>query len=115
MTDDEFKIQETRAMSAREVRKILHDERMREVRRTSGITEEILKASTTGGCIVAMQIGEAPAFKVFNMALPGVPDDEQKALLRRFEDLWRERRMQLARAVDYIDSHYDLIEKEAVE
>ena len=60
MTDDEFKIQETRAMSAREVRKILHDERMREVRRTSGITEEILKASTTGGGIVAMQIGEAP-------------------------------------------------------
>ena len=115
MTDDEYTIQETRAMSAREVRKILQDERMREVRRTSGITEEILKASTTGGCIVAMQIGETPVFKAFTMALPGVPDDEQRALLRRFEDLWRERRMQLARAVDFIDSHYDLIEKEEVE
>lgn len=115
MTEDEFRIQETKVPSAREIRDEIHKAHLRELRRVSGITEEVLKSSTAGGCVVAMQMGRHCAFKAFDMVLPGVPEEEQRELLDRFEVLLSRRKKQVVRAVEYIDSNFDIIEKEAGE
>ncbi len=115
MTEDEFRIQESKAPSAREIRNEIHKAHLRELRRVSGITEEVLKSSTTGGCVVAMQMGRQCAFKAFDMVLPGVPQDEQLELLGRLEALWKEREKQVKKAMRFINEHYDIIEKEEVE
>ncbi len=112
---DEFTIKEPRIPSAREVRERIHRENLKEVRRLSGITDEVLKASTAGGCVVALQIGEVSAHRIFDMVLPGVPEEEQRKLLDRFEILLSRRKEQVVRAVEYIDSHFDIIEKEVEE
>lgn len=115
MTDDEFTINEPKIPSAREIRERIHKGNLKEARRVSGITEEVLKASTAGGCVVALQIGENSARRIFDMVLPGVPEEEQRKLLDRFEVLLSRRKEQVVRAVEYIDSHFDIIEKEADE
>lgn len=111
MTDDEFTIKEPRIPSAREIRNALYKEKLREERRVSGITDEVLKASTAGGAIVALQLGEANARRLFDMTLPGVPEEEQRKLLDQFESILHRRKQQIITAVRYIDAHYDIVEK----
>lgn len=79
------------------------------------LADGIVTVNTVTGWIIAMKLGRAPAFKVFNMALPGIPVEEQEALLDRFEDLWEERERQVKKAIEYLDSHYDFVEKEESE
>lgn len=115
MTDEEYTITDREAPTAYDIREAIRKARIEEKRRRAGITEEILKVNTAAGCIIAMQLGRAPAFKVFNMILPGVPVEEQEDLMDRFEDLWDEREKQVKKAIDYLSAHYDFIEKEAEE
>ena len=115
MTDDEYTITDREAPTAQDVRDAIRKMRVEESRRRAGITEEILKVNTAAGCIIAMQLGRAPAFKVFNMILPGVPVEEQESLMDCFEDLWEEREKQVKKAIKYLDAHYDFVEKEVEE
>lgn len=115
MTDEEYTITDREAPTAYDVREAIRKMRVEESRRRAGITEDILKVNTAAGCIIAMQLGRAPAFKVFNMVLPGVPVEEQEDLMDRFEDLWDERERQVKKAIEYLDSHYDFVEKEGSE
>lgn len=115
MTDEEYTITDREAPTAYDIREVIRKERIKESRRRAGITEDILKVNTAAGCIIAMQLGRAPAFKVFNMVLPGVPVEEQEDLMDRFEDLWDEREKQVKKAIDYLSVHYDFVEKEVEE
>lgn len=99
MTDEEYTITDREAPTAYDIREAIRKERINESRRRAGITEEILKVNTAAGCIIAMQLGRAPAFKVFNMVLPGIPVEEQEDLMDRFEDLWDEREKQVKKAI----------------
>lgn len=99
MTDEEYTITDREAPTAYDIREAIRKERVKESRRRAGITEEILKVNTAAGCIIAMQLGRAPAFKVFNMVLPGIPVEEQEDLMDRFEDLWEEREKQVKKAI----------------
>lgn len=99
MTDEEYTITDRETPTAYDIREAIRKERIKESRRRAGITEEILKVNTAAGCIIAMQLGRAPAFKVFNMILPGVPIEEQEDLMDRFEDLWEEREKQVKKAI----------------
>lgn len=99
MTVEEYTITDREAPTAYDIREAIRKERIKESRRRAGITEEILKVNTAAGCIIAMQLGRAPAFKVFNMVLPGVPVEEQEDLMDRFEDLWEEREKQVKKAI----------------
>lgn len=115
MTDEEYTITDREAPTAYDIREAIRKERIKESRRRAGITEEILKVNTAAGCIIAMQLGRAPAFKVFNMVLPGVPVEEQEDLMDCFEDLWEKREKQVKKAIDYLSAHYDFVEKEVEE
>lgn len=79
------------------------------------LADGIVKVNTAAVWIITMKMGRAPAFKAFNMALPGIPVEEQEALLDRFEDLWEERERQVKKALEYLDNHYDFVEKEESE
>lgn len=99
MTVEEYTITDREAPTAYDIREAIRKERIKESRRRAGITEEILKVNTAAGCIIAMQLGRSPAFKVFNMVLPGIPVEEQEDLMDRFEDLWEEREKQVKKAI----------------
>lgn len=99
MNDEEYTITDREAPTAYDIREAIRKERINESRRRAGITEDILKVNTAAGCIIAMQLGRAPAFKVFNMVLPEVPVEEQEDLMDRFEDLWDEREKQVKKAI----------------
>ena len=115
MTDEEYTITDREALTAQDIREAIRKMRIEEKRRKAGITEDILKVNTAAGCIIAMQLGRAPAFKVFNMVLPGVPVEEQEELMDSFEDLWEEHEKQVKRAIKYLEAHYDFVEKEVEE
>ena len=114
MTDDEFKIQETKDPLESFAHAVQEDLERRK-REEFGISKAFAEISSLGACSELMDSASDLVEDIFRLDLPGITPEEQKALYDRFEDLWDARRLQVNRAIRYAGRVYSVTKKEGSE
>ena len=114
MTDDEFTIKEPKDpfMEALEKLKELSAEQSRE---RMGVSRAFCEITTLGSCAELMTEARGMMEDAFSMDLPGIPMKEQVELHDRFEALWKLRKEQVYRSIDYAKNAYIVTKKEVSE
>ena len=114
MTDDEFKIQESKDPLESFAHAVQEDLKRRK-REEFGINKAFAEISSLGACSELMDSAHDLVEDVFSLDLPGITFEEQKALYDRFEDLWHVRREQVKRSIRYAGRMYSVTKKEGEE
>ena len=114
MTDDEFKIQETKDPLESFAHAVQEDLKRRK-REEFGISKAFAEISSLGACSELIDSARDLVEDIFRLDLPGITPEEQKAFYDRFEDLWDARRLQVKMAIRYAGKAYDVTKKEADE
>ena len=114
MTDDRYTINEPRDpfMEALEKLRELSVEQSRE---RMGVSRAFCEITTLGSCAELMTEARGMMEDAFSMDLPGIPMKEQMELHDRFEALWKLRKEQVYRSIDYARSAYIVTKREADE
>lgn len=114
MTDDEFKIQESKDPFECLIQALQEDRKKRK-REGFGINKAVAEIITFGSCSEIIDNAYDLVKRAFTFDLPGITTEEQMALYDRFEDLWDARREQLSRSFRYVRTKYPVIKKEGEE
>lgn len=113
MTDDRYTINEPKGLV--EALEEIVERVEKHLRDDVGISRAFSELTTLGACAELMVSAKRSAENAFLMELPGIPLEEQKALLDRFRVLWSVRQKQVERSIRYAGKAYDVTRKEVDE